>query len=155
MNFAYFSVTFLRDNPLLVVSGNLVLDDWNVLIEDVKLDVLNCIIWGDFNDEIILNNDGGADFQASIRYSILKTTFPDFDVNQNLLNTDPLFINPFEYDYHLDSLSPAINAGILSEVDIDLVGVKRDSLSDLRAYEWHPEQERQSDEWHPDQYRHE
>ena len=138
--FANFSFTFFRENPLFVVSDNLVLADGNVLIEDVKLDVLNCIIWGDFNDEIILNNDGGADFQVSIRYSILKTTSLDFDINNNLLNTDPLFVNPFGYDYHIDSLSPAINAGIFSGVDTDLDGIKRDSLPDLGAYERHLDQ---------------
>lgn len=135
--FSNFSFTFFRENPLFVVSDNLVLADGAVVTENVKLYMLNSIIWGDFNDEIILNNDGGADFQVSIRYSILKTTSLDFDINNNLLNTDPLFINPFGYDYHIDSLSPAINAGIFSGVDTDLDGVKRDSLPDLGAYERH------------------
>ena len=138
--FANFSFTFFRENPLFVVSDNLVLADGTVVTEDVKLYMLNSIIWGDFNDEIILNNDGGADFQASIRYSILKTTSLDFDINNNLLNTDPLFVNPFGYDYHIDSLSPAINAGIFSGVDTDLDGIKRDSLPDLGAYERHLDQ---------------
>ncbi len=138
--FSNFSFTFFRENPLFVVSDNLVLADGTVVTEDVKLDVLNSIIWGDFNDEIILNNDGGADFQVSIRYSILKTTSLDFDINNNLLNTDPLFVNPFGYDYHIDSLSPAINAGIFSGVDTDLDGIKRDSLPDLGAYERHLDQ---------------
>ena len=138
--FSNFSFTFFRENPLFVVSDNLVLADGTVVTEEVKLYMLNSIIWGDFNDEIILNNDGGADFQVSIRYSILKTTSLDFDINNNLLNTDPLFVNPFGYDYHIDSLSPAINAGIFSGVDTDLDGIKRDSLPDLGAYERHLDQ---------------
>ncbi len=134
--FANFSFLFFRENPVFAVTDNLALADGSVLTGDVKLNVLNSVIWGDFNDEIILNNDGGTDFQASIAYSILKTTILDFDINHNLLNADPLFINPFGFDYHIDSLSPAINAGIFSGIESDLDGVARDSLPDLGAYEW-------------------
>lgn len=134
--FANYSFLFFRENPAFAVTDNLLLADGNVLSGDIKLELINSIIWGDQSDEIILNNDGGKEFQAFIAHSILKTTSEEFDINSNQLNEDPLFINPQEYDYHLDSLSPAIDAGLNFGIATDLDGVARDSIPDLGSYEW-------------------
>ncbi len=135
--FANFSFTFFRQNPLFAVSDNLVLADGNIITGDVDLILANSIVWGDFTDEVLLNNEGGKVFQAEIGFNILKTTLEDLDVNNNQLNADPLFLNPFVYDFHLDSLSPAINRaniGVLQDFD----GIKRDSIPDIGAFEWQP-----------------
>ncbi len=135
--FANFSFTFFRQNPLFAVSDNLVLADGNIITGDVDLILANSIVWGDFTDEVLLNNEGGKVFQAEIGFNILKTTLEDLDVNNNQLNADPLFLNPFVYDFHLDSLSPAINRaniGVLQDFD----GITRDSIPDIGAFEWQP-----------------
>jgi hypothetical protein len=49
---------------------------------------------------------------------------------------DPRFLD--EKDFHLRADSPAIDAGILSDVTVDLAGVPRDSAPDLGVYEWKP-----------------
>ncbi len=136
--FANFSTTFFRENALFAISDNLVLSSSETLIDNVKLSLVNSIIWGDRNDEIFISNDGGAEFDATFANSILKTTFDALDINENKLNTDPIFSNPFGYDYHLDSLSPAINAGANLSIPIDLEGQLRDSIPDLGSYEWIP-----------------
>ncbi len=138
--FANYSFIFFRENPLFAVSDNLVLADGNIIAGDVNLKLNNTIIWGGFADEILLNNDGGKIFQSDIGFSIIRTTFEDLDINNNQLNVDPLFINPFEYDFHIDSLSPAINTAIDSGILNDFDGISRDSIPDIGAYEWQPGQ---------------
>jgi hypothetical protein len=134
--FANLSQTFFRETPLFAVSDNLVLADQSVLVEDISLQMSNTIVWGDFQDEIVLNNDGGAAFEALVAFNILKTTESAFDINNNILNQDPLFINPAEYNYRLDSLSPAIDLGFSSGLAIDLDGLARDDNPDIGAFEW-------------------
>ncbi|MBL7794122.1 MAG: hypothetical protein JNK77_17465 [Saprospiraceae bacterium] len=47
-----------------------------------------------------------------------------------------LFIDPNEYDYHLDSLSVAIDQAIpIPGIDIDLVGIARGVMPDVGCYE--------------------
>ncbi len=134
--FANYSTTFFRQNPLFLITDNLVLSDTETLIENVRLTFINSIIWGDKVEEILLNNDGGATFDATFGYSILKTNMEALDINENKLNTDPLFLDPFDYDFHLDPTSPAINAGTNLNIPIDLDGQLRDSIPDLGSYEW-------------------
>jgi len=135
--FANFSTIFFRENPLFAVTDNLVLSNTEVIIDNVNLSLVNSIIWGDMQNEILLNNDGGAIFNVTMDYSILKTTLATGG-DENKLNIDPLFLNPFGYDYHLDSLSPAVNAGLPLNIFVDFDGLPRDTIPDLGAYEWKP-----------------
>lgn len=131
--FANYSNFFFREGPVLQVTDNLVLADGQILIDDVNLSIVNSIIWGDRENEIVLSNEGGANFNSFIESNILRST-EEFG-SDNLINQDPLFINPIDYDYHLDSLSPGIDAGINLEVALDLDGQSRDSIPDLGVYE--------------------
>ena len=55
------------------------------------------------------------------------------------LNTNPLFVDPANHNYHLQAGSPAIKAGNASyALPEDKDGVQRDSLSDLGAYVYTP-----------------
>jgi hypothetical protein len=134
--FANYSVTFFRENPVLAITDNLLLGDQSLLVEDIKLRMTNTIVWGDFDNEMILNNEGGADFDVLITSSIIRTTDQDLDGNGNLLNSDPFFIDPIEYNYRLDSLSPAIDTGLMSEIMHDLDGKNRDQNPDIGSFEW-------------------
>ena len=134
--FANYSFTFFRENPIIAVTDNLLLGDQSLLVDDIDLELVNSIIWGDFQNELIFNNDGGADFKILIASSILRTTDPGLDNNGNLLNVDPLFIDPVIYNFRLDSLSPAINSGLVSEILLDLDGNSRDGNPDIGSFEW-------------------
>lgn len=56
----------------------------------------------------------------------------------NSLNSDPLWVNPFQGDFHLQNGSPARAAGVPSEADTDIDGMPRtpDGGIDLGAYQY-------------------
>jgi hypothetical protein len=59
-------------------------------------------------------------------------------LSSNLLNTDPLLVNPGSFDFHLQAASPAINAGAtIAEVTVDHEGTNRPQggAYDIGAYE--------------------
>ena len=54
----------------------------------------------------------------------------------NILNADPLFKDPVNFNYRLDNLSPAKDVGHNLGIFSDLAEPLRDNLPDLGAYEW-------------------
>ena len=67
--------------------------------------------------------------------NLIKTSNDFFVGFDNIINSDPLFIDPEAYNYELDTLSPAINAGADLGVMLDLLGNIRTAPSDIGAYE--------------------
>ena len=88
-------------------------------------------------EELILNNSGGAEFSAAIGYCLIKTTIDGLDINGNILNEDPLFLDIEESDYNIDINSPAVDNGISTSVIFDINGDPRDGQPDIGAYENH------------------
>ncbi len=141
-NYRYENCTFSRDginfinqNQAFLMTDNIPLDDQSIIVNDLKIDVINCIITGQSKDEILINNDGGAAIEILFAHNILQTSIDELNINDNLLNIDPKFIDPFGYDYRLDTLSPAIDAGLNINVLTDLDGHFRDPMPDIGAYE--------------------
>ncbi len=94
----------------------------------------NCIIWGNLEEEIQFLNQGGQPFVSHFEYNILKTNLKNFP-STNIINENPLFKNPNESDFQLDSLSPAQNRGQISSIKFDLIHQIRDAKPDIGAYE--------------------
>jgi hypothetical protein len=106
----------------------------------------NSIIWGSLESEI--DFDFNKNYLSNSTYE--NTLFKLNDSTNNIhserflysiRNQDPLFINNREYDFRLDSVSPAINKGNIDFsrlVPTDLNGVSRlaDVAPDLGVYEW-------------------
>ena len=131
---AGYSVNFFRQGPGLVLSDFIELDDGNVLIEPIITNIQNCIVFGDRDEEVIINLSGETQSEVTIKNNLLKTQGSDF-AEHNIINEDPLFISPIEADYHLDTLSIAQDAGVNLGIPFDLEGNMRDTLPDLGAYE--------------------
>ncbi len=60
----------------------------------------------------------------------------------NINNEDPKFVSWRDYDFHLDSISPAINKGLFQigerfPLDLDLQSRTSDGQPDIGAYEWY------------------
>jgi hypothetical protein len=127
--------TFFRETPSFAISDNIPLDDGQVIVEDVHLSVINSIIHGNMQEEITFNADGGAAINALVAHSLLTTQYDGLSGNGNILNQDPAFINAFNYNYRLDTLSPAKDAGMPLGIYTDLDSMLRDSLPDIGAYE--------------------
>lgn len=133
--FANFGYGFFRNQPIMVFTNNLQLSDGSVIIDDLHASLTNNIIWGNQPDEIQFSQSGDKLFDVSIQNNLLKSTLPEL-ATDNLLNKDPLFIEPLAYNYRIDSLSPAIDIGTDLGISIDLDSLLRDTKPDLGAYEW-------------------
>ncbi|MDR0363959.1 MAG: hypothetical protein LBH92_02940 [Bacteroidales bacterium] len=99
----------------------------------------NSIAWGKTKEEIVTKYLEGYDFNWSFDHSLLQT---QRNLNESNFitcwaNEDPLFVNWEEYDYKLDTLSPALDRGKpLPNIQTDINGFLRNPQHpDLGAYE--------------------
>lgn len=124
-----------RVNPSVAFSNYYAQDDLEIN-EKLRVDLQNSIVWGNLRDEILLNAEGDAGFEAAIAACLLKTENGQLDINGNILNKDPLFVDPVRYNYRPDTLSPVLDAGDAAfSVPFDLDGMERDDMPDIGAYE--------------------
>lgn len=133
--FANNSFDFFREDPSVVFADNLVIGEDALLVDNLNVELVNSIIWGNLQNEIIISNSGEADFTLSMSNNLLKTANTDFDVNGNILNENPNFVYPRGHDYRLDTLSPAKDKGLVLGLITDHDGKPRDAAPDLGAFE--------------------
>ena len=131
---AYNNFSRENDHPsLLFVQG---FPEQNDLTQTFSLEIVNSIIWGDLDNELQIDKILPGD-----RFRLLSTLIKSTDTtaslaNINLYNQEPQFVNPRLYNYQLDSLSPAIDAGVAVGIDQDIEGNPRDANPDVGAYEY-------------------
>lgn len=100
----------------------------------------NCIIYGPLEDELILDIHSGTppDFSL-VDHCLIKTKEYKnlLDINNNLLNQDPLMISPREANLGIRPGSPVIGKSkiLAPPVSIDLKGNIRKIPADIGAYE--------------------
>ena len=138
-----------RQTPAVLLNNWYEFDN-TIFVNDLnRADFSNCIIYGDQDSEIIINENTDGNFNYSFHYCLLNIE-PNpqdnsYDIsdpiyfNNILLNQDPRFINE-DINYELDTLSPAMDAGdpvIGVQVPFDLNNNTRDfnGIPDLGAYE--------------------
>lgn len=137
--FANYPINFIQTGSSVVITDNLPLDNGEILVIPYSFRMTNSIIWGSWDEEILVNDDGGQDNHLSMDYSILKTSLPIIENETNFLSVntnDFKFVNYQVYDYTPDSLSVAIDAADVSNLKIDLFGHERDSIPDIGAIEF-------------------
>src|SRR5579871_5984797 len=84
----------------------------------------------------------GSVFDHDLTYgvsSIMSGSTAGITIGTNQIGPDPVFVNPSSYDFHTQSGSPAIDAGMnLSAVPVDVVGTTRPqgASADIGAYEY-------------------
>ena len=115
----------------------------------VRADFENCIVYGQLESEIGIESSENTAFNYSFKNCLIKLKASDFNLSNNphfsdnIINEDPKFIqtmNAYEYNYELDSLSPAQNTGARStayQFRKDFHGNSRlsDEGPDIGAYE--------------------
>lgn len=141
--FTNFPSTLFREDPSLQFTDYAQLDNDQLLVAPLFVRVENSILWGSERDEIFLDDLGGQVQSFNLTNNILKSTDPAFDVNGNILSQEPNFpgfVAELSRDYRLDSLANAKDVGLHSDILIDLLGNERDTLPDIGAYEWIPNQ---------------
>ena len=123
---------FRQDNSVSLLFRDASIVENNIS-QDFSLLLINNIIWGSsFNELSIFAPRLGS--SARLGYNLIQST--DTTRSTNIVAQDPIFIDSQEQDYHLDSLSPAIDAGISLGITQDLDGNPRDAQPDWGAYEY-------------------
>lgn len=133
--FANFSFDFFREEPAVVFSDNLPVSDTEMLTDALSVEMTNSIIWGSLENEVLLSNAGGQIFDLVFTNNIFKTSDQSIQTVSNTINEDPKFIDPQNYEYHLDTLSIAKDTGVILGITEDLEGNIRDNKPDIGVYE--------------------
>ncbi len=143
----------VRTTPSLVLSNVLLVENSNgesysYYGDLIKADFKNSIVYGNLANEVELGDNEETQFNFLFDHCILQ--IPDTtntSDKQHYVNVwkgsdyDPLFMDPYDnYNYELDSLSPALDLGKLEyarQYPVDLNNVSRtgDDGPDLGAYE--------------------
>lgn len=138
-----------RSTPSVVVNNWYEIDDFTNEVRDLtSANFYNCIIYGDKDNELVLDSitTGGEQFNCRFESTLIKTdeptgSFMHFDIyTQQIVNQNPIFTSIT--DYHLNVASPARNiANVLQAAavpeDLDNYNRFTDSQPDLGCYEQH------------------
>jgi len=102
-----YNYAFARKTPAVHLS------DWisNTAYASLNATLTNNIIWGSLEDELNIEKKSNAASIIEVKNNLIKTTKEAFNTNGNVINKDPLFINPRQGNFKTSSTSPAINKG--------------------------------------------
>ena len=143
--FANYYSTLSRQTPNIFLNNYY--EDINGTIQNRNLEQANfsnCIIYGDNENELLLDNNNESLFNYNFDHCLVKidTTIynplNDPNFNQCLINSDPRFIDVDIWNFELDSISPAINIGSETTANLvpyDINGNYRVLLPDLGCFE--------------------
>ena len=105
------------------------------MVEDLSLELINTIVWGSNDEELLINNGGGANVTAILSQNIIRSSQ---ELDDNFVSQEfnfPGFKNALSNDYSLDTLAFAKDKGADAGIDIDIRGFPRDELPDIGSYE--------------------
>ncbi len=133
-----------RTEPSVIISNNFSTQDGQFLGDMTQANFSNCIIYGDNDNELILSEADGVGFNYFFKNTLYKVS-EDISINSDFVascikNKNPNFMDTRNYDFRLDTLSPAKDVGAISvaqeaEWDLDNESHLSDGLPDLGAYE--------------------
>lgn len=85
----------------------------NTQSDHLTIDLQNNIIWGSLLNEFVLAKKSTATvLKAILKNNLLKNNEAIYANNGNILNVDPLFLNPQLYNFRLHERSPVLNKGV-------------------------------------------
>ncbi|MCS6832220.1 MAG: right-handed parallel beta-helix repeat-containing protein [Flammeovirgaceae bacterium] len=127
---------FARNTPSFLLSNFLNVSG-QTLSAPFSLTMTNNLLWGDLEEEVSKQIRAGIDFSIVARNNLIRTKDANFQGNGNILNTNPRFAGKrCEDNFTLMRESPAVNAGTLTSLQLDLTGKLRDSKPDIGAFEF-------------------
>lgn len=125
---------FIHDDPAVQFSDNAIVGE-ALLVDNLTLEMTNCIIWGSQEEELLINNGGQAMISSNLTSNIIrsKQIIPDNFTSQEF--NFPGFRSPFSFDFSLDTLAFAKDKGIDIGILKDIIDANRDAMPDIGAYE--------------------
>jgi hypothetical protein len=107
-----------------------------------ECDIINSIVYGNRNNEFSTDFYPVADTMYKFKNSLICTRRPQLTelFESCKFNDSPKFKNTAGFDFHLDTLSPAIGIGnpcyVIGDLQYDLDGVDRGASPDAGAYQY-------------------
>jgi len=142
---ANFGSFWLKHNSPILHLSNFVEVDKKPFNRDLDATFTNCIIYGNVEEEIALDDDKIAAFDYLFENCLLKTNlnttnsvnYMSIIKSDTLIENAPDFVKINDDDYHLQSTSPCINKGKPTSVLDDLEENIRDAVKpDMGAFEF-------------------
>ena len=130
--------SFFRDTPSFQFSDVNLLDDESTLSDELDLKIVNSVLWGAENNEILIALSEQNSVTLEIHDNIIKSTEAVYEDLGNILSTEsnfPGFFSKNFFDYQIDSLGNARDQGENIGIDFDILGTERDEMPDFGAYE--------------------
>ena len=106
--FAAFNYSFARRTSAIHLSDFISTAEFGPL----KATLTNNIVWGSLEDELTIEKKSSAVSTTEIKNNLIKTIQSSFSGNGNIINNDPLFINPRQGNFRLEDNSNAKNKGL-------------------------------------------
>lgn len=126
---------FRGSDPSVIFSDNIE-NGSAPIIAPLNIQLTNSVIWGEKEEELVINAGGGAAINLSLQNNFIRTSE---DISGNFVSQEmngPGFRDPLSFDYTLDSTSFLIDKGMVTGLPFDLAGNVRDSEPDIGAYEY-------------------
>ncbi len=133
------NIYFNHTRPVLYISDS----HDQVTGNPTSVSFTNCIIWGDgsvIDNEIVTEKKGNGLFEIILDHTLYGTqtqALPAQEINC-IVNQDPAFdsidASRRIFNFHLKPTSPAIGAGIVTGIAIDLENKPRSGDADLGCY---------------------
>jgi len=136
--FAGYNYNFARTTPAIYLADNSTINPETFALSAT---FTNNIIWGNLTKELDYKQAGQKTFSLSFSNNLIKTSL-NIAGSANILNQDPLFINPRQDNYRLSDNSIAADKGLnlssnsyFSILSRDLEDKPRIFPSELGSYE--------------------
>ena len=134
--FANTQSEFFSKEPSVLFSNYFEVRNQPTLRSALAVQIENCIVWGDQQEELGIFADTNSPSNVLIRHSLLKTTNTALGQNNNILNQNPKFVRPASLNFRLDKESPALGKGLsLPQLSTDISCRPRNTPPDLGAWQ--------------------
>ncbi|MFY0605475.1 MAG: hypothetical protein JXR10_02100 [Cyclobacteriaceae bacterium] len=126
---------FINDDPMVQFSNNLEHPTDIKLLEHLSLSMTNSIIWGEGENQFFISDDNESSIDTLLVSNIIQSKTEIAGNYTSIERNFPGFIDPFSFDFQLDSLAFARDRGTQTAITDDLKGVARDNMPDIGAFE--------------------
>ena len=136
-----------RNYPAVYISNAWQTPTQTFYKEEIKAHFSNCIIYGNQNQELLINLQEEPNYSFSFDHCLIKSNDAVSAIagfENVIFNQDPLFRDPAQNNLQLMEESPARNTGnpvTALKVPLDILQVPRTFKPDPGAYEWIPSEE--------------
>ncbi|MEL7144938.1 MAG: hypothetical protein AAFO69_01115 [Bacteroidota bacterium] len=127
--------SFIRDQESVQVADFLPLSETEILVNPLRLEMVNNIVWGGQEEEFLIAIQSGGD--VDVRNNAIRSLsrWRDSDNFVSVERNFPGFENIGLRDFRIDSLGFSRDKGIPVGVAFDLLEIPRDENPDLGALE--------------------